>query len=158
MRGHGRGDAHIIIPEALREQSRDTRKEERSATSFSIRRTEWGKHALAAYTWTRTNRGPQRAWLHHIGKTNDPSCTSGHVTQDGNHLVFHCPLTAPSRARLRPTRANAWEELDDPHWVTEAGGEGSEQKKVEGIEAFFQDRYWTLKRREREEADGGDDD
>ena len=76
---------------------------------------------------------------------------------DGDHLVFHCPLTATSRARLLPEGATTWEALDDPHWVTEAGDGGREQKKTEGTEAFFQDLYWHLKRGPGEEANGGEE-
>ena len=108
-------------------------------------RTQWGKHALAAYTWTRTNRGPQKAWLHHIGKSEDPSCSCGHPSQDGDHLVFHCPIYEEQRRNLLPPDANTWEVLDDPHWVTGAGNAGSEEEKEEGTEAFFQQLYWMLK-------------
>ena len=75
------------------------------------------------YTWTRTNKGPQKSWLHHIGKTEDPSCACGHPTQDGDILVFHCPLMAPQRAQLLPLDISTWETLDDPHWIAEAGGD-----------------------------------
>ena len=50
------------------------------------------------------------------------------------------------RGRLLPEE-KTWESLDDPHWVTEAGGDGREQEKIEGTEAFFQDVYWFFKRR-----------
>jgi len=130
----------------MKEQGKKERKELRTLPGFGKRRTEWGKHALAAYTWTRTNRGPQKAWLHHIGKAEDPSCTCGHPSQDGDHLVFHCPHLTTQRARLLPPEIDTWEGLDDLHWVTEAGGEGREQEKVEGIETFFQDLYWKPKR------------
>jgi len=90
------------------------------------------------------NRGPLKFWLHHIGKAEDPSCGCGHPTQDGDHIAFHCPLLGPQRARLLP-EARTWEGLDDPHWVTEAGGRGGEQEKFEGTEAFFQEVYWKLK-------------
>ena len=97
----------------------------------------------------RTNRGPQNAWLHHIGKAPDPSCTCGHPSQDGDHLVFHCPDTAASREKYLPPNADKWEALDDPHWVvTQTGAPGRKQEKEEGIEIFFQDLYWTMKRRE----------
>jgi len=119
-------------------------------------RTEWNKHALAAYTWTRTNRGPQKAWLHHIGKADDPSCLCGHPIQDGDHLVFQCPRLATPRARLLPPECGTWEELDGPHWVTEPGEGGKEQEKFEGIEAFFQEVYGSLKRGEPFDGRGGD--
>jgi len=134
----------------MKEKGREWRKLLRSPPGYRKTRTEWGKHALAACTWTRTNRGPQKAWLHHIGKAETPSCTCGHQTQDGDHLVFHCPRLDTQRARLLPPGIDTWESLDDPHWVTEAGGEGREQEKVEGTEAFFQDLFWKMQ--------GGDED
>jgi len=69
-------------------------------------------------------------------------------------LVFHCPLLNTPRTRLLPSGGPNWERLDDPHWVTEAGEEGREQEKVEGIEAFFQELFWWLKRGERTEETG----
>ena len=66
-------------------------------------------------------------------------------------MVFHCPRLTAQRARLLPRESDTWESLDDPHWLTEPGGEGREQEKVEGIEAFFQDLYWEMKRGDAEE-------
>jgi len=142
--------------EGLREKGKASRAGSRSAPGFGKRRTDWGKHALAAYTWTRTEKGPQRSWLHRIGKANDPACHCGHPTQDGTHLVFHCPRLSTERANLLPPDAHSWEELDDPHWVTEEGGEGGKKEKFEGIEDFFQKLYWKL-RRAREQEEEGDD-
>ena len=133
--------------EGMREKGKAIRKAARTASGYGKRRTEWGKHALAAYTWTRTNRGPLKAWLHHIGKTDDPSCTCGHPSQDGEHVVLQCPNTADLRNRLLPAGAETWEALDDPHWVvTRAGEPGREQEKEEGTEIFFQELYWRMKR------------
>jgi len=144
----------IATSEGIREKGKAWRADLRTAPGHGKGHTNWGKHALAAYTWTRTNRGPQKAWLHHIGKAAEPSCTCGHPSQDGDHLVFGCPRLATQRTRLLPRESDTWESLDDPHWVTEAGGEGREQEKVEGIEAFFQDLYWVLKRGDAEEGTG----
>ena len=143
----------MTSPECMRGKERARRASARTAPGFGKRRTEWGKHALAAYTWTRTDRGPQKAWLHHIGKAGNPSCACGHPSQDGDHLVFHCPSLASPRARLLPPEIDTWEDLDDPHWVTEAGGEGRKQEKVEGVEAFFQDLYWRMKRGDEDRGD-----
>ena len=148
IRGRTNGAPHTITPEGLKEVRKAIRATARTVPSYGRGRTEWGKHALAAFTWTRTDRGPQKAWLHHIGKAEDPSCTCGHTAQDGAHLVFHCPDTSSQRRRLLPPGATTWESLDEPHWVTEAGRERGEQEKVEGIEAFFQELYWKLRRRD----------
>jgi len=151
IRGNSSGHPGTTTYEGLMTRGRARRSASRTAPGFGKRRTEWGKHALAAYTWTRTNRGPQKAWRHHVGKAEDPSCPCGHPSQDGDHLVFHCPQLHGPRARLLP-EDRTWESLDDPHWVIEAGGEGKEQEKIEGTEAFFQDLYWFFKQRE-----GGDE-
>ena len=102
IQGTRRGDQPVCTPERLRARRKAIRKEARTEPGHGSRRTEWGKHSLSAYTWTRTNKGPQKSWLHHIGKAEDPSCSCGHPTQDGDHVVFHCPLTGPQRARLLP--------------------------------------------------------
>jgi len=145
FRGSFSGDPGMTTFEGLREKGKDRRKSARTALGFGKHRSSWGKDAVAANTWTRTNRGPQKACLHHIGKSPDPSCTCGHPSQDGDHLVFHCARGAPSRRRLLPPGTEKWEDLDDLHWVTEAGEAGGDQEKVEGIEAFFQDLYWSMK-------------
>jgi len=136
----------------MKERGRTQRAEMRYTPGYGKGRSNWGKHALAAYTWTRTNRGPQKEWLHHIGKTEDPSCTCGHPHQNGEHLVFRCPNTADSRNKFLPPDVDTWETLDEPHWVvTKPGGPGREQEKEEGVEIFFQDLYWIMKERKPEE-------
>ena len=156
--GTVKGEPDIVTYEGLRAKGKAQRAISRTGPGFGKRRTEWGKHALSAYTWTRTNKGPQRAWLHTIGKADDPTCPCGHPTQDGNHLVFHCAHLATSRRKLLPPGIASWEGLDDPHYVTEGGREeGRKQEKVEGGEAFFQDLYWELKEGGRRDADEAGD-
>ena len=145
LRGEARRPPPITTFEGLREHRKAIRKAARFEPGFGRNRTDWGKHALAAYTWARTNKGPFKAWLTHLGKADDASCRCGHPTQDGDHVTFHCPLLAEARGRLLP-EVPTWESLDDPHWVTEATEAGGEQEKTEGTEAFFQDLYWWLKR------------
>ena len=145
--------AELATWEGMKEKGKEWRKGLRTVPGFGKCRSEWGKHALAAYTWTRTNRGPQKSWLHHVGKAEDPACPCGHPTQDGDHLVFHCHLLREQRGHLLP-EGRTWESLDDPHWVTEAGGNGREQEKIEGTEAFFQEVYWFFKRRNAEDEGG----
>ena len=143
-RGQG-SHQDLATYEGLREKGRREREEQRTDPGYGNHRTEWGKHALASYTWTRTDRGPQKSWLHHVGKAEDPECSCGHPLQNGEHLVFECPDLEASRARNLPPDTRTWEDLDAPHWVvTEAGGPGREQKKEEGTEIFFQDLYWHL--------------
>ena len=73
IRGETRGSIPNTTFEGLKELRKALRKEARSQAGYGRHRTDWGKHALAAYTWARTNKGPQNAWLHHIGKAEDPS-------------------------------------------------------------------------------------
>ena len=152
----GQGERRELVTwEGMRERGKAWRRELRTAPGFGNGRTNWGKHALAAYTWARTDRGPQKAWLHHIGKAGDPSCTCGHPSQDGEHLVFHCPDTRIPRAEFLPADGRTWESLDAPHWVTKPGGPGRGQEKEEGTELFFQDLYWRLKGGPAEAPEGG---
>ena len=50
--------------EGLRAHGKAIRKELRAQPSLGMgRRTLWSRKALSAYTWMRTNRGPQLEWL-----------------------------------------------------------------------------------------------
>jgi len=122
-------------PEGIRAASRAVRKEARTRPGFGKRRTDFHKHALSAYTWYRTERGPQKAWLHHISRIDDPSCPCGHSKQTGEHIVFHCPIHHEIRERLLGPR-KSWESLDDPVWIKE--GDDS----YDAIESFFDYLYF----------------
>ena len=124
-RGNTGKDSEMATYEGMREKGKEWRKSLKTLVSFVKQCTEWGRHAVAAYTRTSTNRGPQKAWLPHIGKSGDPSCPCGHPSQDGGHLAFHCPLLREQRARLL-SGERTWESLDDPPWVAEAKGNGRE--------------------------------
>ncbi|KAF8422182.1 hypothetical protein EV426DRAFT_706328 [Tirmania nivea] len=90
----------------------------------------WNRHALSAYTWLRTDRGPQKQWLHHIGKADSAACTCGYHTQDGTHLTFNCPDFQPQRTALGSIKD--WEDLDRPIWIEEEDGE-----RWDAVEEFF---------------------
>jgi len=75
----------------IRAYSRATRREDRIAKGLGFRRSDWHRKALSAYTSLRTDRGPQKGWLHRIGGADDPSCTCGYPTEDGSHITFTCP-------------------------------------------------------------------
>ena len=113
--GELRSSPGIFTEEGIRSASRQARASLRSAPGFGVRRTDWHKAALAAYTWARTDRGPQKSWLHHIQKIDDPSCPCGAPLQNGFHLTFSCPLFHRSRINLLGD-AQFWEELDKPIW------------------------------------------
>ena len=93
---HSRTATH----EGLRAASRAHRKTTYTQTGFGIRRSDWHRHSLSTYTWYRTEKGPQRAWLHRIGKADGPSCPCGHPEQTGEHITFHCPRHENERNRL----------------------------------------------------------
>lgn len=59
----------LILPRiatsgGLRASSKALRKATRTEKGFGVRRTEWNRQALSAYSWMRTDRGPQKEWLH----------------------------------------------------------------------------------------------
>jgi len=121
--------------EGIRAASRANRREIRTQPGFGKRRTAWHRHALSAYTWLRTEKGPQRAWLHHIRKTDDPTCPCGHPSQAGEHITFHCPQHALMRSQLLRSK-RSWEELDDPDWRKEG-----DEDSYDAIESFFHYLY-----------------
>ena len=121
--------------EGLRAASRANRKTIRTQPGFGKRRTDWHRHALTAYTWFRTERGPQRAWLHHIRKIDDPTCPCGHTNQTGEHITFHCPRHAFMRGQLLRSKGS-WREIDDPDWRKEG-----DEDFYDAIESFFDYLY-----------------
>ena len=92
----------------------------------------WGHRALAAYTWFQTGKGPQRQWLHKIGRAEDPSCPCGAVVQSGEHIVWHCNLHRHEHRRNRIAAGSTWEELDGKVWVPNEGAWGGEDDQVDG--------------------------
>jgi len=121
--------------EGIRAASRAIRRDSRTQPGFGVRRTDYHRHALSAYTWYRTERGPQKAWLHQIRKIDDPSCPCGHPKQTGEHIVFHCPRHNLMRSRLIGAK-KFWADLDSPDWRKE--GEDS----FDAIESFFDYLYF----------------
>ena len=72
------------------------------------------------------------AWLPHIGKSNSPSFPQcGHHTQDGDHIVWHCPALQEERSRLG--LATRWEGIDRPIYISSEGG----QDEWDAVEEFF---------------------
>ncbi|RPB18667.1 hypothetical protein L211DRAFT_718874 [Terfezia boudieri ATCC MYA-4762] len=145
------GSAHISVSRGMRRQmswllshphvdnscSKAARAETRTAPGFGVRRCEWNRHALSAYTWLRTDRGPQRYWLHRIGKADTSSCQCGHHTENGFHIVFECPLYDTYRRHLGG--AKDWEDIDRPIWVRV-----EEEDEWDAVEAFFGVLYTRL--------------
>ena len=103
-------------------------------------KVNWGRRALAAYTWFRTEKGPQQQWLHKIGKAEDLSCPSGVAAQSGEHIVWHCTLHSHERARNRITNTKEWSNLATKIWVPNDDIEGlaeSDDQQVDAVERFF---------------------
>ena len=78
----------------------------------------------------RTNRGPQREWLHGLRKIDSPYCDCGEI-QSGEHLTFHCPLHHTARHALLGD-ANTWEALDPPRYHPD-----DEEQEHNLVEEFF---------------------
>ena len=86
-------EPHTITYAGIRQMHTQARAEHRCKQSMDLGKlTQWGRRGLSAYTWTRTNCGPMKEWLHKIRKADDARCTAcQHYTQDGQHIMFHCP-------------------------------------------------------------------
>ena len=134
--GPGRGkrnDGNVIMVPEVR----------LTVVTMIVEMVQWGRRALAAYTWFRTEKGPQRQWLHKIaiGKVEDPSCPCGAPVQSGEHIIWHCSAHRYERAKNRissATRAGEWADLDGKIWVpNEEAGDDGEDNQVDGIERFF---------------------
>ncbi|KAF8417562.1 hypothetical protein EV426DRAFT_699641 [Tirmania nivea] len=75
------------------------------------KQTKWNREALRGLTYIVTDRGPQRWWLHKVGRAADPVCglCEVGVAQNAAHLL-RCPGVADGKGRR-------WEEIwDDPEW------------------------------------------
>jgi len=120
------GTAWTATEEGVRATSRATRKSYRQEPGFNPRSAEWNRNSLSAYTWARTERGPQKKWLHHIKKVDSPSCACGVAEQTGHHLVFECPRHEAIRREFLAGKSS-WEELDKADW----------RKVGEGDEAWY---------------------
>ena len=109
------------------------RKQWRSGTSYGLAHSNYNSKALAAYTQLRTEKGPQRSWLHKIGKSDHASCQCGHTPQIGHHIAFHCPRLHNTRLSLIGHRQE-WADLDAPIYI-QTGPE--KEDIIEGGEEWF---------------------
>ena len=99
-------------------------------------RTRWPRRPLSAYTWMRTDRGPQWSWLHRLGKATSPQCTlCDHHTQDGWHITFQCPSLSTQRNRCIGARTDdSWEALDLPLLIR---SDRNPNEFEDGVLSFF---------------------
>ena len=118
-------------PRGIRTRSRTLRKAARNVASYGTG-ADWGRQALSAYTWVRTDKGPLATWLHHIGKATSPQCKCGHPLQDGTHVTFHCPLLQEDRTHLLRSR-NTWLSLDEKLYIQD----NPDDEAYEATEQFF---------------------
>ena len=121
----------IVTPAGLKAWARRVRAETRGGGNGNGL-LGWCRKALSAYTWCRTNKGPQNEWLFKIKKTDNDSCKCG-KTMTGTHVVEECP----ELDQWRPRRA-VWKD-----WREALGGRAVSKKKKEEEEegdllgAFF---------------------
>ncbi|KAF8416347.1 hypothetical protein EV426DRAFT_686810 [Tirmania nivea] len=75
------------------------------------KQTKWNREALRGLTYMVTDRGPQRWWLHKVGRADDSSCglCGEGLAQNAAHLL-RCPGVADGKGR-------EWEQIwEDPEW------------------------------------------
>ena len=121
-------------PAGIVASSRQTRKEWRTEPGFGSSRCNYNHKAMAAYTWMRTDKGPHRSWLHHIGKADSAACPRCHTQQEtGDHITFYCPALENTRSSLIGHRKE-WADLDNPIRIKT----GPEEKDTfDGTEEWF---------------------
>jgi len=124
----------IATEEGMKAISKATRKCFRQQPGFNPRTCEWNRQALSAYTWTRTERGPQNKWLHHIKKANSPLCSTCGATETGHHMVFECLKYEGIRREFLAGKGS-WEDLDKADW--RKVGEGDKAWYFEAVEELF---------------------
>lgn len=59
------------------------------------------------------------------------------AVQSGDHAVWSCNLHSAERERCGITGTTTWEDLDHEIWISDGTGEGKEDYRVDGVEAFF---------------------
>jgi len=128
--------------DGLRAQGKALKKAARQEPVCGQRRVNWDHQAPSAYTWLRRDEGPQKKWLHHIGKADNYACACGHSPQDGRHIMFEYPSFHSWRDEYLGER-KTWEELDKQVRIKKEEGDGEEI--FEGTQAFFGLVYGKLR-------------
>ena len=135
--GETTGSRRTITEGGIRANGKKERSAIRSRESFRMgKAVNWKRQALSAYTWMRTNKGPQRQWLYKIKQADSPYCYCGQndTIQSGEHLTFQCALHAQARRTLLGTDKETWKDLDHERWI-KTGLDDNE--KIDGVELFF---------------------
>ena len=86
----------VVTPAGLRAWARRERAEARGGNGNGL--LVWCRKALSAYTWCRTNKGPQNEWLFKISKAGSDRCKCGDV-MTRTHVVEECPQLDQWRPR-----------------------------------------------------------
>ena len=132
----------VVTPAGLKTWARKVRAEARGGSGNGL--LGWCRKALSAYTWCRTNKGPQNEWLFKIKKKDTESCKCGELKMTGTHVVEECP----ELNQWRPRNAvwKDWREALGGRAVSkdrkEAPGGGAEKDLLLG--AFFYRIYEFL--------------
>ena len=80
----------VVTPNGLRAWAKRERAEARGGVGEGI--LGWHRRAISAYAWCVMEKGPQRRWLHRIGKEKTPGChCHQQQKQSGRHIVEECP-------------------------------------------------------------------
>ena len=113
--GETAASTRTVTEGGIRARGKRERAEMRRREGFRLgTATEWNRQALSAYTWMRTGKGPQKQWLHHIGRADNPYCPCDPDTiQSGEHITFKCPLHTRARRTLIANRRG---ECDPHRW------------------------------------------
>jgi len=119
----------VITQEGIKAITRRKVRGHQAIEGFGKERYKWGNQALAAYTWCRSNKGPQRSWLHKIRKAPNPDCPNCGEEETGEHIVFRCP--AHQQERVKMGEIQEWKDLDKPRWR----GEG--KNRYDAVVDFF---------------------
>ena len=114
----------VVTPVGLRAWSRRVRADPRGRNGSGL--LGWGRKALSAYTWCRSDKGPQNGWLFKTGKADSDRCRCGAV-MTGTQVVEKCPELDQWRSR----RAE-WRE-----WREASGGRARSEEEVDAFENFF---------------------
>ena len=88
----------VVTPARLRAWARRARAEARGGNGNGL--LGWCRKALSAYTWCRTNKGPQNEWLFKTGKAESDKCRCRAVIT-GTHVVEECPELDQWRPRRK---------------------------------------------------------
>lgn len=127
----------LVTEGGIRQLSKAQRSRAKTASGYGVRRPEWNRHAMSAYTWLRTDRGPERQWLHKIGKEGQQHANAVTKHKSGRHIVFDCPEYSEQMKALG--NIENWEDLDRPIWIAE-----EEEDEWDAVEAFFGFLYRRL--------------